>query len=212
MTDNGLVRETPQGWSLEGASPARLRELLDTFTHKLADRGIDCDHLLNPGASAEEVKAGFASVDLVAPDELVVWFGWHNGLRENGNHQWFGHVPFVFPMTLKWCIDDYKYQLAEGIPLGVWTAGWFALEAEVGLAVFCGADPADSLLVRKPDPESGDSLDVPSVNQLVSLCTLVTWWIDALDAGYATPGVDAWDWKYDNPGLIDIDHETLILP
>jgi hypothetical protein len=38
---------------------------------------------LAPGIPAEEVRATLRAVDLEACDELVTWFGWHNGTAGN---------------------------------------------------------------------------------------------------------------------------------
>jgi hypothetical protein len=210
---NFTFSETPLGTCLDGASPERLALLLAELDNLLATMGVNLDTVLQPGITPAEVRAAFATVNLVPPDELLVWYGWHNGLRVDSNNKYLGLSPFVAQADLDWSIRGYQYDLAEIIPAGLGLPNWFGIESDRGLAVYCSGNPADLPLVRRPEAEIYDVLEESADHQIVSLCTMVAWWIQALEHGAARPSTELGqlDWIYDGARLAEIDGGKWIL-
>lgn len=206
--------ETSSGLQLRDAGPSRLTALLRDFDQLLAGIGVDLDTVLAPGLSAPEVRRLFASVDLIAPDELVVWYGWHNGLRVSTENTYLGLSPFVLPADLAWSIADYRYQLAETVPIGLWSSGWLCMESDGGaLAVYCSGNAADLPRIRRQHVEAYDFLEQSADHQIVSLCTMVALWMDALRARAIWPRLNGGflEWEIDGPKLVAMDSGRLIL-
>jgi hypothetical protein len=71
-------------------------------------------------------------------------------------------------------------QVREWIPAGLWATGWLALESGSGLAVYCDRAPESPCLVRRNFSDEWDFVTEYAPFQTVSLCTVVSWWIEAL--------------------------------
>ena len=175
--------------------------------------GVDLDSVLAPGIGPDEVRRGFGSIGLVAPEELIVWYGWHNGVRLTPGDKYVGLPPFVVQANLDWSISNYRYQVSEGIPAGVWAENWFCMESDRGLAAYCSGNATDLPLLRREQVEEYDFLDASIAHQIVSLCTMVSWWIEALSIGAVRPIHDRGRpaWAYQGDLLTSIDHGTYIL-
>jgi hypothetical protein len=188
---------TPQGPSVEGASPELLSTLLAAFEEELRKQKVPVDRYMRPGADESEVRAGFAQCGLVAPDEAVRWFGWRDGpTRTKDSH-------FVMPMFMSWSLAECvaAYLDPKGQPKGYeswqWHPGWIQIMGDAnGLALNCIAPPEEAPLVRGLSwgREYGTQPE-QTLRQVVSLCTPVAWWLDALQHGWYrwnVPG-NAWE-------------------
>lgn len=58
---------------------SELRRLLDELERRLRAFGAPIVDAFGPGLPVEEVRAVFDAEGLYAPDEVVAWWGWHNG-------------------------------------------------------------------------------------------------------------------------------------
>lgn len=171
--------ETADGWSVQGASSSVLHELLAAFEETLVGAGYPRTQFRRPLARDETLRRTRA-LGLADSDELVAWYAWHDG-SEDG--QWLSpnlaHAPLSYA----------EYQRLNA-PLGhedwQWNPAWLhILGPNRGLAVGVRDDPAAPLLVRPSDPEIGTQPGRVA-EQMVSLCTPVTWWIEAIEAGWST--------------------------
>jgi hypothetical protein len=203
---------SPDGWQLSDSSPQKLRSLLDDFDAALAAVDVDINSVLAPGIAESEVRSRFQSIGLVAPDELVVWFGWHNGLGAAPGKTWVGKPPFMSQASLDWMTERYLYDIEEAVPAGVWVPGWVCLDDTKDVAAFCSGDAAGSPAVRVFDTELLPEELSPG-RQVLSLCTLLSWWVEAIETGMATPTTATGDlaWDYDNKRLMELDKGTMLL-
>jgi len=192
---------TPFGPSVEGASPALLSELLIGLEEELRKQGVPVDEYLRPGVPPAEVSAGFTECGLVAPEEAVVWFGWRDGPNRTPN----SHK--VMPMFLSWSLAECvaAYVDPNGHPKGdedwQWDPAWIQIMGDAnGLAISCAAPADRAPLVRALswDWEFGTQ-PLQTLNQAVSLCTPVAWWVDALQHGWYHWNSDAHAWDTPDP-------------
>jgi hypothetical protein len=189
---------TPAGPSVEGASSELLSELLQELETELRDAGVPVDAAFRPGTSAPQLRAAFALAGVAVPDEIVVWFGWHDGVnRPIGNR--------VLPIFEMWSSEEtiQKYVNPNGAPKGSeawqWNPEWLHFVGDNnGIAVSCGSGPEAAPLVRRISAgldygtQAGDTL-----HQVVSLCTPVTWWIESMRNGWYKwdRRLHGWDWE-----------------
>jgi hypothetical protein len=191
---------SPDGPTVEGASPALLRDLLNEFERELRDRKVPVDDYFAPGASKRDIRAEFESNGLIVPAELVVWFEWHNGATGVRGSEYV--IPIHTFASLRETFDWYDDP--GGWPKGLqpwqWNPNWLQITRNgSGIAVCCEKEERISPLARAvtPDGEFGTQPD-KTARQVVSLCTAVVWWIDGLrtDAYVWQPQHSAW--KYDH--------------
>jgi len=190
---------TPDGPSVESASAALLVDLLNTLDDELRRVGVAVDRFLRPGAHPDFVREVFDRNGLVAPDEAVVWFSWHDGPArvEGGNHP--------LPRFDIWSIEEAeaRRQSAGAQQLGPgpdeWNPDWFQiLGPAAGVAVLCSAAPDAPMLVRalSHTRELGTQRE-QTQQQVVSLCTPVSWWIEGIRMGWYTWVSSASGWNFD---------------
>ena len=190
------VVRTPHGPMAGSASAGLLRELLEEFEREARSAGAPTDLWLDDGIGASEVISELADVGLIANDELITWFGWHNGIRDAATAGAGSRVlPFIIPASLDAAIHRYRDLVLDfvippngsigGNPTDMRGAGfgWLNLEADnYGLAVACRSEARFTPLVRRIE----DDWDDPAARgklQVVSLCTLVTWWTQGIRNG-----------------------------
>jgi hypothetical protein len=191
---------TPRGPSVEGASPALLAGLLDEFETELVRVGVPVDDFLRPGAHTDFVREVFDRNGLVAPDEAVVWFSWHDGpTRVPGGNQ-------PLPLFDTWSLDeaddrrhsDGAQQMGSGPD--DWDPNWFQIIGpNAGIAIDCSEPPQRPALVRalSHTREMGTQRE-QTLQQVVSLCTPVTWWIEAIREGWYEWFPELNGWEYDS--------------
>jgi hypothetical protein len=204
---NFTFTETASGLCLNGAGPESLVSLLAELDALLGTLGVDLDTVLGPGIAPDEVRTAMAAVDLVPPDELIVWYGWHNGLRLNDEGKYLGEAPFVYQADVDWSVRSYRYCIREMVPMGLWAEGWFCMESDRGLAAFCSGNPEDLPLLRREASDTYDFVEESTAHQVVSLSTMVALWIQAIEAGLIWPVIEHGQltWESDGPGLVAMD-------
>jgi hypothetical protein len=165
-----------------GASPALLGPLLDEFFDEVAARGVPIDRCVQPGLAPHEIRGRVEELGFSAPEELVVWFGRHNGFRPIEGAR--GPLPLPHDiLSLDWAIQYYRREVI-GTDVWEWSNGWLRVVEPVnGYAVDCTViRPSDPLVVRVVGDGIGPNSE-EGVRQVVSLCTLVAWWIDSIRSG-----------------------------
>jgi hypothetical protein len=188
--------ESPDGLTVEGASAQLLSELLAELDCELVASGFPVYEFLLPGTSEARVRNSVEGLGLTAPDELVVWFTWHDGRAETEASRYF--VPGFTLRTLAYVVDCYQDPAYE--PFGEeewqWDPRWLHIVGpNVGLAMRCDGDPAQPPLVRNVASDSGFGTQPhQTARQAVSMCTPVTWWIESLRNGWYRwkPDVQRW--------------------
>ena len=145
---------TPHGPLVEGASPELLRELLEQYEEKLVALGAPVRETMLPGIGRDEVESKLALRGLACPDEIAVWFGWHNGYNRAGMRH--PGIPLIFNASLDRSLkayDDSTREFALAWEKGInyaslaygATEGWLRLQGiSDAIAVECvnpGAEP-----------------------------------------------------------------------
>lgn len=187
---------TPLGPTIEGAGPELLRRLLGQFEDRLRAADVPIDANLGPGLAPEDVSRLLDEVGLVVPAELMTWFGWRNGLITPVGRLGAGILPFLARSSLELSCANYRYGVAHHGALWSVAKGWLPLETHPhGLHAFVGEE-TDRLLVRRAS-EDFPLEGMDAGYQVVSLSTIVEWWIQAIDEAAAT-----WDsvrqvWHFD---------------
>jgi hypothetical protein len=191
---------TPHGPSVEGASPALLAELLVEFERQLLRVGVPVEKFLRPGAHPDFVRDVFDRNGLTAPDEAVVWFSWHDGPTRIPD----GNQPL--PRFEIWSLDEADDRRHSGgaQPMGhgpeEWDPDWFQIMGPVaGIAMNCADAPEKPALVRalSHTREMGTQPE-QTLQQVLSLCTPVTWWIESVREGWYQwlPELSGWDYDF----------------
>jgi len=194
------ITVTAEGPAVENPSPALLAHLLGEFEVESRAHVGHADGAL-PGLPRTEVTNAFADIGLVPPEELIVLFGWHNGVSV-GHPSPFPRLGFT-PLA-ELCRNYTSRQRMfeqfdeDDLQYVTWGAGpgWFPLvPTQYMLAVDCTREPDMAPRVRFTDIEF-DELETPRRSgQIVSLCTLVTWWITGMRSGAHTwnDGTQYWE-------------------
>jgi len=178
---------------------SELRPLLDELERRLRAFGAPIVEAFGPGVPVEEVRAVLAGEGLHAPDDVVVWWGWHNGavvsdappvhsgpgvyLRSENTLVEDWHVLSLSEATRthRWFRADYPGAgAADLLP-----AGWFPLlvtGAKPTMWIDCtaGADVPAPLYVDEHLPEPAGPL-FPSLADFVGAI------IRAFDEGLIRP-------------------------
>lgn len=185
---------TPDGFTVEGASPELLAELLNEYESELSSAGVPVSRALAPPADAEALVAAFESQGLNLPEELRVWWAWHNGLVQTAPRvpTRFNFLPFEQALRI---YDESTF----GTDSFSWHRGWLKItRGNNALAVRC--DAHGSPLVRFVSPTGASTAPEDTETQVVSLCTAVSWWITAIRKGWAfrDPSAGEWaEWQLD---------------
>jgi len=171
---------SPRGMTVEGASAGLLSELLGDLETEMRKQKVPVDRWLAPPASPETVRSEFADIGLIAPDEAIAWFGWHNGVQSVAGSN--GALPVFEGISLQ--VSKRKF---TGSRLGQgewdWNPNWLQIMGwKYGIAVSCAGVPDEPPLVRSVEDE-WMTQEWQTDHQVVSLCTPVTWWIDAIRRG-----------------------------
>jgi len=176
--------------TVEGASASLLGDLLADFEAELRKQRVPVDRLLVPPASPDTVGKQFAEIGLSPPDEAVTLFGWCNGIAPG--------LGLAFPVFESVPLDGMtRWYKTWRLGLGEWdwNPNWVqVMGGKYGLAMSCAEEPDQPPLVRSVE-DSWGTQDWQTDHQVVSLCTPVTWWIDAMRRGWYTydPSARAWD-------------------
>jgi hypothetical protein len=171
--------------SVEGASAPLLRDLLRELDREVRRCGVPLKRLVKPGASRVDILAEFAENGLVAPDEALALFEWHDGRYEVPG-AWSAYP--VFPLrSLEYLAGERKFGWRDrGFGEWDWNPNWVRIMGDQhGLAICCADAPNSPPLVRfVSDDGSTSTQEGRTEYQVVSLCTPVTWWIDSIRRGW----------------------------
>ena len=170
-------KDSDSGPVLRGASPVLLAELLIAYEAALIAAGAPKPSF-QPGLSRADIVGRLGAAGLGAPEELVVWFEWHDGeiVVDGANYV----SPTASLLSLENALSRQSHWTDDedenwGVPLG-----WLPLvNANFGPAIDCMGDPRDLPRLRYRNEEFGDHENC----RAVSLCTLVAWWIFAIENG-----------------------------
>jgi hypothetical protein len=181
MTSFGSTVATAQGPQLNGAGPALLATMLPDLEDALTRAGAPVADL-SPGIERSAVEQELAKLGLECPEELIVWLGWHNGATDQFNH--------ILPGYEFWNLDLIvtRHLDMRGWPHGTedwqWDPHWLQfLGDNNGLAMWCDEPRRSQPVIRRIDATESMSRE-PTPFQAVSLCTIVSWWISAIEVGY----------------------------
>ena len=162
--------------------PVELKRLLSLFESEMGRAGWD-GRGQAPGQSRTKIVDAFGRVGLIPPEELIVYFEWHDSVMGQEDGSWFGPVyPGFSPERMDWCLEGYQNDLAANLDLGSVEPNWLLLEEGSGYAVHCGRDPQQApevLYVSEADPIEGRR----NKPRMLSMCTLVEGWISLIRAG-----------------------------
>jgi hypothetical protein len=130
---------------------------------------------------------------LACPDEIVVWFGWHNGVRLVNGRRW-GGIPLFLPHSLDESLHIYDLNRAElerayeeGVDYELATygagEGWIQLDPlSESIAVECISSGPQPPRVRWANADFADPY-FSGKFRAVSLCTVVSSWIESAGRG-----------------------------
>jgi hypothetical protein len=157
----------------EGASPELLRELLAELEVQLREHHYEVDKL-KAGLPEKEIEDRLRAIGVEADPELVTWFSWRDGSDLQTS------LPSFWLFSLSHVED--LYQSADfGTEEWQWAPGWLKIAGPMyGMAVG-PAVASGQPRVRAASPEHTVQ-GATATHQVVSLCTPVTWWIEAIHA------------------------------
>jgi hypothetical protein len=194
MNELPQIVPTPDGPMTVGSSPELLRYLLQYYEWELLQRGISLQRTLAPGIDESEVRGQLAGVGLHPPDEVIVWFGWHNGPATWPRFEPHSALPNFRQARLDDAIQRYRWSVLEFPPptavekeryyFGA-GEGWLRLvDDNFGCAIDCspGSPSTEPPRIRSAS-ESFFEPGMERAYRAVSLCTLVTWWLESLRFG-----------------------------
>jgi hypothetical protein len=169
----------PEGLTVEGASPELLRDLLKQYESKIRKAGVRTKDVLLPGLSERQIRRQFDEIGLEPPEELLVWWSWHNGI----NQRYTTATRFNF-LPLEAAIATYHSD-PHGTDEYSWNPQWIRVaDYAAGIAVKCEERPGPPL-VRYVSAWTSGTQDDETEQQVESLCTPVSWWLLAIDEGWA---------------------------
>lgn len=217
------ITTTSDGPRADGASPQLLAELLEQCEKEFISAGVPLDRWLAPGIGAEEVNQKLAEVGLIAPDELLVWFGWHNGLTtptpgEIAERALPNFVPASIDLTIRRYKDlvlNFEPPYMNDIPLKYFTfgagEGWLRIEDDSrGCAVDCSGKypPSDAPRIRYASEQFYET-GAETLFRAVSLCTRVTWMLDSFHSGAFNWNAETQWWDIDFTSRPDTQRASL---
>jgi len=176
------------------ARHGRLRHALELLEDLLREQRNPIVDGLLPGLGAAEIRAQMRDLGLDAPDDLLTWFGWHNGYEQPPTSRYQDWLAPSFRSTGIADLREHylgmylKYQIDAQSRDG---ARWFPILTTGNACVVmmdCGSDPATTGAVAKKN-ELGL---IESTHSVRELADIVEWWCEALAAGL---------WVYDEIGF-----------
>lgn len=188
---------TPEGDAVD-ASPDRLSELLREYESLLVAQSFPVDAAFNPGVPEEFVREKLAAIELMPPQELIVWFGWHNGqplrmmppLATATALQFFGSVEYA--------VETLKDEAFVGAGPGRWHPNWLRIGQH--LAIDCATLPGETPYVCAVFSTSGMPPE-ETYYQRRSLCTPIVYAIESLKNGSHRWNTEAELWDRDDESL-----------
>ena len=192
-----------------------LADLLVTYEDELRRAAPSFCELLNPGLAPDQIRSMLAEIDITASDELVTWFSWHNG-RHYPEDVWAPELhPFFRAVTLEGSIAAYESSVAFQKRVGTegvynWKKGWVGIsDASVGFMVSSTGDSPDAPSIVQFCDEENYAGERGTLPWMITLCPLVTWWIEALRNGAATE--NGGGWTYDASKLTPLQRSSRLI-
>lgn len=170
---------SPDGLTVENAGAELLVELLSAFDRASDEQGAPADEYFAPGLSRSRISDDLAEIGLSSPDELLVWWSWHNGLRSARQISYHDQLDLGSAIQLYLDVEigtDWDYQ---------WHPDWIRTSGtgNIGGAVSC-APGSRAPLVRFVSPEYTGTQPGETARQVVSLCTPITWALTGIRDGW----------------------------
>lgn len=195
------IEDSTRGPQAVDASAKLLDELLGELESKLLTLGVPVSEWLNPGLDPTTITDKLAEHGLGAPEELLTLYGWHNGIASNLGAGAIPRFPFN-PLETALSNQDIRVQVLErlaaesgrdlldfdwGSPPGFLSC----ISDQYTIAIDCQGDPIESPQIHFTFPEFWYT---PDIGRAVSLCTLVTWWIEGIESGAHERDASAKNW------------------
>ena len=178
---------------------AELQPLLEELERRLRAYGAPIVDAFGPGIPADQIRAVFDDEGLNAPDDVVAWWGWHNGAALSDAPP-VRSGPGVYLRSENTLIDDwhvlsldeatrthrwFRANYADAGAADLLPAGWFPIlvtGAKPTMWIDCsaGAEEPAPLYVDEHLPEPAGPL-------FPSLATFVAAVIRAFDEGLLRP-------------------------
>jgi cell wall assembly regulator SMI1 len=164
------------------------REQLEDLEGLLVGQGAPVVQRLQPPASKEAIDILETALGLSLPDELKLWWRWHNGTavepHEPPAHGLIGPF-FQFLDTaraLRFSQDMRKMALEDvpEEPDATWAPNWLAISSNGPVACDVGVPNGAPVPILDVDYHH---TDVPGRVSAQSFGQMVRWWIEALEAG-----------------------------
>ena len=180
---------TANGPTVSSTGPDTLRAMLEDYEDLLSSLGVPVRDYLVPGAGHQTIVDEFASIGVTPNEELVVWFEWANGVVFPATRPKTGQIlPFMNPVSVEWAASNYAYMRDNHDEDGrwAWSPGWVGIEdSPYRLNVSCIGPSSEPPLVQNADPEGHEVGSNTNEYQVVSMCTLVAYWVEAIELGAA---------------------------
>jgi hypothetical protein len=175
----------------------RLREALERLEAALAQVGHPVVRGLRPGRPAEEVQARLAEIDVDPPEDVITFFGWHDGYETPSGDVWQGRIsPSYRPFSLDEACDEHASHQDVLKAAAEYTgeqSQWFAiLEADGAWCVVnygCSSNTRGQVAAW----DGGELTPAPE-HRPSSLAEPIELWVSYLEAGH---------WRWDGSRWID---------
>lgn len=202
-----MILETPDGPTASDTGADALAILLDQLRMALVSVEVPVERMLNPGITASKVRRMLAERGLGAPEEIVVWFGWANGWHApSAGSVSEAPIPYLENASL----EDALYLYGTLLQVPEFTSsvsgltdinGWLPLSQDNwGRFVYCNGPAGEPPLVRRTNPEPWN----PATRDMFrgrSLCTLVSWCIEAIETRATTWNATDNNWEINQARL-----------
>lgn len=189
-----VVKLEADGPAAEGAGAELLSELLRRWETILLDHRFPLEASTNPALDRNDVSMRVSEAGLGPSPELESWLGWRNGQPHDS--------PRLTPSFAVFADLDSALAIREfqrpnfGHGYGNWEPSWLSLCFDrASLAVDTAIDVEPR--VRMVDFVEFGTWGESAHTQVRSLCTAVTWFIEALESGGHAWDVDTEEWVRD---------------
>lgn len=202
LTGHSEHARTNQGPTVSPSGADALRDMLSDYEALLESKGARVRRYLAHGVDRQHIEREFEKISLVPNEELVTWFEWANGTVQSSDMPAGGPIlPFIVNVSVEVAVDRYKQfrDSDDEFAMWAWSEGWFGIEESgYSLNVSCLGPSDQPPLVQNADPEGHEVGSEHNEYQVVSLCTLVTYWAEAVENGACLwlPERRAWDIQF----------------
>jgi len=196
MTDLEIpqLRRIADGFTVDGAGPDLLADLLERFDFEVSRRSPDVWATAQPGLSRDEITDRLARIGVTPPEELIVWWMWRNGHVEGRPLR----APFA-QASLETSIRYRELYLANGLYMkfGFMTPldsqNWLHLEHEGHLVVCCDPSELPPVVMNV----YSHAMVPDEYRHNLSICTPIALWLASIVNGWMQYDVDTGFWRLD---------------